>query len=204
MLLTCFPVGEWLLYPLETKFKTNPDLPKQIDGVIVLSGGEEAVLARIWNQIEFDRAVERDIYFLKLMREYPNATFVFSGGGGAESKKYSRTLLLQFAKIFGLDENKIQFELESTTTMESVKNLHGLIKPKSTQMWVVITSAWHMPRAKLLFDHYGWEIIPFPVDHLSHKHELYRFEINFSDHLELFKIAVKEWIGIIVYQSGLL
>lgn len=198
--LTFFPVGEWIIYPLETTFKTNPEIPADVDGVIMLSGGEEAVLSRMWNQIEFDSAVERNIYFMKLMRGYPNAAMVFSGGGIAEYQGYSEKLVRQLAQAFGLDDQKITFETNSKSTIESVKNLNKLIKPLKKDKWVVITSAWHMPRAKLLFNNAGWEIIPFPVDHLSHKENLFRVKINFSENLKILRLAVKEWIGIFVYK----
>lgn len=198
--LTFFPVGEWLIYPLEVKYITNPKLPKDIDGIIMLAGGEELSLSIMWQQMEFDKAVERNLYFLKYMRQYSNAQFYFSGSGGIEHHRSSKELVLQLADLWGLKANKISFELDSTTTMQSVKNLLGLIKPKKSEKWLVITSAWHMPRTKILFDHYGWEVIPFPVDHLSHKERLFRINLNLSENLAIFKIAIKEWVGILVYQ----
>ena len=38
ILISLFPIGEWMLYPFETRYQTNPSLPNQVDGIIVLSG----------------------------------------------------------------------------------------------------------------------------------------------------------------------
>lgn len=198
--LTFFPVGEWLIYPLESRYKSNPTLPTNVDGVIMLSGGEEVLLSRAWNQIEFDKAVERNIYFLAFIREYPNAKFVYSGGGLPRYKGYSKELMEKFIAKFGLDSSNVIFDLKSKNTLENVKNSYATVIPQKNERWVVVTSAWHMPRAKLLFDRYNWKVIPFPVDHLSQKGNLFRFKINFSENLSVFKIAIKEWIGIIVYR----
>ena len=38
LFLSFFSVGDWMLYPLESRFQHNPDLPEQVDGIIVLGG----------------------------------------------------------------------------------------------------------------------------------------------------------------------
>jgi len=198
--LSFFPVGEWLLYPLEVRYKTNPTLPDNVDGIIMLSGGEEVLLSRQWQQLEFDSAVERNLYFFQMMQHYPKAKFIYSGGGSAKYKGYSRIMMQQMIAAFNLNHANIRYEIKSKTTKQSVKNLVVFLKPKQDEKWVVITSAWHMPRAKLLFERHHWQIIPFPVDHLSHKNNMLRVNINFSENLRKFKIAIKEWLGIIAYQ----
>ena len=67
-IITLFPVGEWLLYPLETHFQTNPVLTDKIDGIIVLSGSEDAYMTQLWNQVEVGNTVERDLNFIRLAK----------------------------------------------------------------------------------------------------------------------------------------
>ncbi|MEE8057789.1 MAG: hypothetical protein V3T17_08145, partial [Pseudomonadales bacterium] len=38
LVIALLPVGSWLLWPLETRFETNPKLPAKVDGIIVLGG----------------------------------------------------------------------------------------------------------------------------------------------------------------------
>ena len=49
--LSFLPVGEWLLYPLETRFETNPKLPKKVDGIIVLGGPENLNIVLNFNPL---------------------------------------------------------------------------------------------------------------------------------------------------------
>ncbi len=63
--ISFLPVGEWLLYPLETQFPTNPELPQKINGVMVLSGGEDPFLSNTWKQVELNEAAERNFAFIK-------------------------------------------------------------------------------------------------------------------------------------------
>jgi len=39
--IALFPVGSWLLYPLESRYPTHPELI-DIDGIVVLSGAEQS------------------------------------------------------------------------------------------------------------------------------------------------------------------
>ena len=61
-----FPVGEWVLYPLESRYEANPVLPEEIDGVIVLGGAGDQRMSSQWDQVEFGRAVERYLTLFSL------------------------------------------------------------------------------------------------------------------------------------------
>jgi len=81
MLLIAFlPVEEWLLYPLESKYPHKPQLPQQVDGIIVLSGAENTRVSKSWGGVELNGAAERDTTFIELARRYPEAKLVFTGG----------------------------------------------------------------------------------------------------------------------------
>src|SRR3989338_4710958 len=80
LLAALFPVGEWLLYPLEKHFPANPALPIKIDGIIVLGGAEDAERSSAWNQAEVGEAAERFLAAIALARQYPAAKLVFTGG----------------------------------------------------------------------------------------------------------------------------
>lgn len=87
IIIAFFPVGEWLLYPLESHFQTNPTLPDNITGIIALSGAEDAELSHIWQQVELNNAAERDLTFLTLAQQYPKAKLVYTGGTGSLTKQ---------------------------------------------------------------------------------------------------------------------
>ena len=68
VVVALLPVGSWLLYPLENRFETNPDLPESIEGIVVLSGALDAEKSARWNQTEVNGAVDRELAFMKMAK----------------------------------------------------------------------------------------------------------------------------------------
>ena len=201
LIIAFFPIGEWLLSPLETRFQTNPKLPEHINGIIVLSGAENAILSAKWKQIELNEASERNLVFLQLARHYPKAKLIFTGGSGKLlQQKYKEAFVAK--KLFeeqGFNTEQIIFETNSRNTYENALFSYALIKPKINENWLLITSAWHMPRAMGVFKQLNWNVSAYPVDHRSRKNHLFRIDLNFSVNLHLLTLAIREWLGIIVY-----
>ena len=82
-IVALFPVGEWVLYPLEKRFAANPALPEKVDGIIMLGGGGDQRMASQWGMPEVNAAGDRYIAFFDLARRYPDVKLVFTGGGGS-------------------------------------------------------------------------------------------------------------------------
>jgi uncharacterized SAM-binding protein YcdF (DUF218 family) len=203
LVIALAPVNEWLLYPLENRFPANPALPAKIDGIIVLSGGENAIFAAAWKQPEFGGAAERDLTFLKLARQYPDAKLLFTGGSGNmlvrdySGADVARTLFEQE----GLNIARITFDSKSRNTHESAALSKALVKPAAGENWILITSAFHMPRSLGIFCKIDWPVIPYPVDHNTWRGNLFRIELNLADHLLGVRTAVHEWIGLGAYYA---
>lgn len=201
LVIAFFPVGEWLLHPLEKRFKNNPPLPEQIDGVIVLSGAENGELTQRWQQIQVSRAADRLFHFMELMRRFPDAKHVFTGGSGRlvpEHKSSSDVAKILLADQ-GFDIESIIFEEAARNTFENAKLSKILVNPQEGERWVLITTAWHMPRSVGIFRQFDWEVIPYPVDYYTRTGDLYRSHFSFAQNLSTLSMAVKEWIGLLAY-----
>ena len=201
ILVALFPIGEWLLYPLESRFQTNPTLPEKIDGIIVLSGAENPELSSIWKQVELNAAAERDLTFLRLAKTYPNSKLIFTGGSGSLTKQEFKGADIAEKLFNQLDFNtsKIIFERESRNTYENIIYSKNIIKPNKNENWILITTGWHMPRSIGISCKAGWPVIPFPVDHQTKKDDLFRVEFNLAKNLETLKTGIKEWMGLFAY-----
>lgn len=202
LLIAFFPLGEWLLYPLETRFPTNPELPRQIDGIIVLSGAEDAVLSAQWNQVELGDGAERYIAFFNLARQYPNARLIFTGGSGSmidQSHKGADVAKTLFQSL-GLDSSRVIFERESRNTYENAIYSKKIASPAAGEKWLLITTAWHMPRSMGIFAKAGWPMIAYPVDHQTSPDNLFRINLAFAQHLSGVKTAIREWLGLAAYR----
>ena len=202
LLIGSLPVGEWLIAPLENRFAVNAALPAEVNGIIVLGGMLDPVLSNVWNQAEIGGAADRLTSFLYLARLYPEAQLVFTGGSGSvtqqEFKEADTTQLL--LEQLGMNNRAIVYESDSRNTMENAVNSKRLLAPLPGSNWILITSAFHMPRSVGIFCQQEWPVYPYPVDHYSRKGDLLRLQFQFAANLQVLGIAVREWIGIVVYR----
>lgn len=80
--LTILPLGSLLLQPIERSYPANPPL-SQVDGIIVLGGGEDARASAYWGQMQFNEGGDRFAAGIALARRFPDAQLLFAGGSGA-------------------------------------------------------------------------------------------------------------------------
>ncbi len=202
LLIGFFPVGDWLLAPLEQRFATNPPLPPQVEGIIVLGGSVNPALSNYWQQPELNGSAERLTNFLDLAARYPAAKLVFTGGSGSltqQEHKEAEVANTVFYQL-GFVNHPIVFEAASRNTFENAVLSKELVQPDSEATWILITSAFHMPRSVGVFCRQQWKILPYPVDHYSRPDSLLRVQLALLDHLTDLDMAIKEWVGLLAYR----
>ena len=199
--LSLFPVGNWMLYPLETQFKHNPELPGQIDGIILLGGSIEPETSRAWRQLELNYSAERLTSFVELARRYPEAKLVFTGGNASinRDKPTEAGILKLHWHQLGLDPKRVQFEIQAKNTAENANYTKQLVKPSPDSKWLLITTAFHMPRSIGVFCQNSWSLIPYPVDHQINPDNLFEINFNLLGHAGHLKQAIHEWLGLVAY-----
>ena len=200
-IVAVFPIGEWLLYPLESKYPNNPEL-EGVDGIIVLAGSEHHALSKLWDQVIVGEAIERNLAFMMLARLHPEAKLVFSGGVGSmlQQDYKAADVAKRLYQEQGMNVSKIIFERESRNTWQSALLSKNLVNPEAGTNWVLITTAWHMPRSMGIFCKVGWQVTPYPVDYYTQPGSLMRLSWGFASNLNKLVIAVKEWVGLVTYK----
>lgn len=201
ILITVVPVGHFLLSPLDKRFAIPATLPEKIDGILMLAGCEDIINTAGWNQVEVGDGTERYLAFMHLVRAHPNAKAVFTGGTGELTSRHLKSTLVaeKLLKEQGFDISKIIFESESRNTYENGLLTQKLVKPSEGETWILITSAYHMPRSMGVFSKLGWKVIPYPVDHKTAPDLRFKLSLNFSGNLILLQSALKEWTGLAAY-----
>jgi uncharacterized SAM-binding protein YcdF (DUF218 family) len=196
------PLSELVLLPLEQRFAPYPADGPAPAGIIVLGGGIEAGLSEARDQLIVNDAGERPIYLADLARRFPGARLVFSGGSGfigggiAEADIVSRQ-----ADVIGVPRTRLILENRSRNTYENATFSAALVQPKAGERWLLVTSAWHMPRAIGCFRQAGFAVDAFPVDYRTRGlRDATRFNGFASDGLLQLDLAVKEWIGLVAYR----
>ena len=198
--IALLPIGQWLAMPLESRFPT-PDLPAHVDGIIVLGGAVQPAIARAHGHIALNDAAERLVEALTLARRYPDALVLVSGGDASllprdepSEAASMRDLLVEQ----GIDRARILLEERSRNTIENATFSREVAQPRPDQVWLLVTSATHMPRAVGCFRHVGWPVVPYPVDYRTEASPRPTFVL--SEHLALVDVAVREWVGLVAYR----
>jgi len=202
VIIAILPLGELLIRPLETSDPANPTVTAPI-GIIVLGGAEDARRTAYWHQVQLNGAGERFTAALALARGFPNAKLIFSSGSGSLKDALGRVSGASVAKRFfaeqGIPASRVILESKSRNTAENARLTYALLQPKPGQNWVLITSAFHMPRATRSFQRAGWTgVVPYPVDYRSGQF-VDDIGWDLAKNLITLNTAVKEYVGLLAY-----
>lgn len=202
--LSALPLGDLLLQPIERRYPANPDLDA-VDGIIVLGGGENARASTFWSQVQLNEGAERYTAGLALARLFPEAQVLFTGGSGALRDAAGATVSeAAIAKRFfleqGISSERLLLEEQSRNTAENARLSLKLAGPAPDEGWVLITSAFHMPRAMRSFKAAGWDrLVAWPVDYRTS-----RFGDgigwNLIQNLAVLNTAIRERLGQLAYR----
>ncbi len=203
LLLCVLPVGPNLMVYLERQYERPQTLPAHIDGIIVLGGTFHGYLSHVHGYPVTFSTAERIHDLVRLGRAHPEAKLVFSGGSGdpVQQSYIEAPVVEQFLADMGMPTDQLVLEKNSRNTFQNAAYSLDLLQPKAGQNWVLITSAFHMPRAVAVFEQLGWHVIPYPTDHnTSLKYHLWPSgKTNITRNVRMLETSVKEWVGTAVY-----
>jgi uncharacterized SAM-binding protein YcdF (DUF218 family) len=201
LLLTFVPIGAWMYGALEARFPPPASLPDAVDGIVVLGGVVDPILSAETGRPAINGAVERIIESAALAGRYPSARIVYTGGSGRllDQEQKEADYVSDLYIRLGVPAARLTLERDSRNTIENAKFVYGLVKPTPDQHWLLVTSAFHMPRSIGVFRQIGWEVTPYPVDfNIGSKSEI-RPPMSFSSGLSTFNGALHEWLGLAGY-----
>lgn len=195
-------LGALLLNPLEQRFQRPSPAPESVAGIVVLGGGMEGAINLARGGYELNSSGDRFVEAAVLARRYPQAKVVVSGGVGTlvlkgEGDAVSARRLLT---ALGVAADRLVIEDKSRNTYENAVFTRALVTPKPGETWLLVTSAFHMPRAKALFDKAGFPTVPWPSDYRTSGREgISLFADNTADALSNTTTGLREWIGLVAY-----
>jgi uncharacterized SAM-binding protein YcdF (DUF218 family) len=199
------PLGNALLLPLEGRFE-RPDLDgiaNQISGIIVLGGFEDAYVTNGRGALALNEAAERLTEALVLANRLPKARVVFTGGSDSilDAVPSAAPAVAAFFTASGIAKERLFLEGASRNTYENAAFTYDLVKPKPGERWLLVTSAFHMPRSMGLFRKAGFDVTAWPVDYrTAGARDGTRFMNRLDEGLKRVDTVVKEGIGLTVYR----
>ena len=137
------------------------------DAIVVLSGMVSAIKTGNKFKYEFGGGVDRILSGMDLFKDNKAPLLILTRGKlpwqlGIPEGEY----LKEFAIKFGIPEKSILLTDNVQNTDEEAKSVKRLLKKNDTEI-ILVTSAFHMPRAKKIFEAANIKVIPFAVDFSS-------------------------------------
>ncbi|MCQ2009307.1 YdcF family protein [Sporolactobacillus sp. STSJ-5] len=196
MYLSFIPLtGILLVHPLEERYHP-PTVPRG-DVIVMLGGGATLDTPDMNGSGQLSgNAANRLLTTYRLYRQ-TKLPIILSGGkvypdSGVEAEIGKRQLI-----ALGVPKDKIIVEKKSITTKTNAKKTKQLLERFHFRRPILVTSAFHMPRAVLIFNKQGMHVTAYPTDYLeSRKVFLYPGQFVPSNGGVAFT-ALKEYVGIL-------
>ncbi|QTN29841.1 YdcF family protein [Rhodoferax sp. AJA081-3] len=204
LLLGWKPLPDVLIRQLEAQHR---EIPPQADlrayvGMVVLGGSTEpSFVAAAHAHPLLNSAAERMTTPLVMLQKNPHLKLVYTGGGTETGASVIKEA--QLAKVFfdsmGVTGANVLYEGASRTTFENATLTAQLPGVDITQRWLLVTSAWHMPRSMATFTKAGWNVTAYPVDFRTGPTTPWT-EYSLGPALRSWQMALHEHLGTLAYR----
>jgi uncharacterized SAM-binding protein YcdF (DUF218 family) len=170
-------------------------------GIIVLGGATnhpDSFVAH--GQVPLGEAAERMTVPVGLLRQHPKMELVFAGGEGRlmTTGVTESELARAFYQEQGVNLAQVKLEDGSRNTRENAQQVAKLLGDRCKSPWLLVTSAWHMPRSMAEFETVGCNVTAYPVDfRTGDSTSLSEYSLALS--LLRWQVALHEWLGLLVY-----
>jgi len=222
------PIMTWVVgVPLEREFLVDGRVPSvesfpEADAIVLL-GGSMGIETNLSSYAEMATSADRVWQAARLFKAGKSSKIIATGD-------YARDTTLPLLKEFGVGEEAVSF-LDARTTEEEARGLSEMLgrsggveelgveefgesdspthPPKNSSTArpkvLLVTSAWHMKRARLMFEKYapGIEVVCAPADFentfTAEKTPLLKILLPDPNVFMLNSVAFHEWVGIVGY-----
>jgi uncharacterized SAM-binding protein YcdF (DUF218 family) len=219
------PIMTWVVgVPLEREFLVDGRVPMVESfpdaDVIVLLGGSMGIETNMSSYAEMATSADRVWQTARLFKAGKAAKIIATGD-------YAKDTTLQLLKEFGVGEEAVSF-LDARTTEEETKGIRELFSrvervegeegsrvehvervdrvEEGGVKVLLVTSAWHMKRARLMFNKYapGIGVVCAPADFENtftvEKTPLFKMLLPDPNVFTLNSVAFHEWVGFVGYK----
>lgn len=167
VLLALFSYGsipDICLKTLEDKYPPLVELQifSDVKWVVVLGGGHNSdPKLPVTSQIS-ESSLSRLVEGIRIHKLLPKSRVVLSGGAVFDPIPESK-VMAGVAKVMGIGDNKLIIEKLSKDTKNQARLIHEIV---GNEIFILVTTASHMPRSMALFQKLGMKPIPAPTDYL--------------------------------------
>ncbi|MEA1938291.1 MAG: YdcF family protein [Pseudomonadota bacterium] len=203
LLVPLLGLGSRALAMLENRFPAiGADKIGPVAGIVCLGGALDLNVRDGYGRAGVGGAAERLMVFAELGNRYPDARMIYSGGAGSMRLPTIREAdrAKDWLAVIGFDTDRAIFERESRNTHDNAINSLALAAPKPGETWLLVTSAWHMPRSVGIFRTAGFPVIPWPVDRRTGRSASLWTDFDPLREWMFLTIAAHELYGLMAYR----
>jgi uncharacterized SAM-binding protein YcdF (DUF218 family) len=197
------PLGNALIVPLEDRFPPWDPSRGAPTGIVVLGGAITPEVSVAHDTVALNEAAERITATAELARRYPEARIIYSGGNSAVlfGEGVEADIAVRQFEALGIAHDRITAEEQSRNTIENAVFSRLLANPQPGERWLLVTSAYHMPRAIAVFRAASFPVEAYPVDWRTRgPADALRPFGSLGDGLRRTDTAVREWVGLVIYR----
>ena len=198
------PLPDALLRHMEYQYPIPQGNLQPYVGVIVLGGaigipyGEQDL-----RRYTLDASSQRMTAPVALLRQHPHLLMLFSGG---QSDVIARETSVadaarEFYTSMGVPADRVLYERAARNTYENAVLSARVPGVDKTKPWLLVTSAWHMPRSMALFQREGWNVTPYPVDYRTGSYTPWT-NFSIAEGAQRWEMLLHEVVGLAVATHG--
>ncbi|ACK64537.1 protein of unknown function DUF218 [Rippkaea orientalis PCC 8801] len=203
-------VSSALIQSLEQQISPPVIIPQA--EVIVVLGGATKSPVKPRPMVDVNEHGDRLFYAAKLYLDQKAPLIIASGGriswsGNSRPESEDMAQLLQ---MLGVPSQAIIQEPNSLNTYENAINVKQILDNLGIKKVLLVTSAFHLPRARLIFEKLGINVIGTPTDYFvteidetNNQTSIEGFILGLlpdAHRLSLTTLALKEYIGTFIYR----
>ncbi|PLY06859.1 MAG: hypothetical protein C0625_07915 [Arcobacter sp.] len=185
------PFSNYLIQPLENQYKSYIDVDPKIEYVLVLGSGHVTndKMSKL-SQLSTS-ALMRLTEGIRIYRKLDNGKLILSGYAGEDIKTPHAFISRDVAISLGVPASDIITQEEAKDTAEEAEYAK---KTVNKNKFVLVTSAFHMPRAINIFESANLSPIAAPTDFLSKEDGDYKREPRGKE-IRKSELAIHEYLG---------
>lgn len=190
-------ISDLLIRPLENKYR----MPTEINGdvLVVLGGGATLDTPNLSGKGHLSSIAANRLLTCMQLYHQSQLPIILSGGQVYQTTGCEALIARQILLDVGVPNDQILIEDHSLNTTENAENVKKKLTRHGFQRPILITSAFHLPRAVCQFEKINVDITPYPADY--HTNLSFRFSfrqfVPSAEALNATSLALKEYIGLL-------
>ncbi|MGB3290131.1 MAG: YdcF family protein [Burkholderiaceae bacterium] len=181
-----------LIRTLEVYPAVSPSDLAQARAIVVLGGGIDHNQPEYAADVSNGFTLER-LRYAAFLHNHHDLPILVTGGNPSGGEAEGWVMKRELESLFNVPVRWL--EVESNNTAENAALSWKMLQADGVSTIALVTHAWHMPRAKRVFEQAGFTVIPAPTG--FHTVDM-KGAMNFipqARYLNLSNIAIREWVG---------